>query len=731
MRPYLAIVALSIIAASAQAPRLEVAADPGTARLRLHGKANQAYRIEAVERLGQPWHELAGLRLGSAPEEWADRRLAGAGARFYRALELDEATMAERAPDFRLLDTGGRARWLSRYAFDTNTAAVVLVFAGAGCEQVAPYAKELSALAAENVAAVRFWLIDSTSGTARSNMTARVKTLNLHWNVQVLHDREQLVLADYRPAALPEAVVVEAREQAVLYRGAIDDRTGPESDAGTRPLLREALQRVLAGQPVARFRTFPEGCPPSIPPAAPGIDYSRDVAPILKNRCVHCHSEGNIGSWNMDRHATVRDYALAMKEEIMTRRMPPWHADTEYGTFVNDFSLRTTETRTLLDWINAGAPRGEGPDPLAATQAPKDFPYGWPAGLGEPDIIVTLPELTIPPSKVNTYPDQYITPRLTSNVWLRAFIVRPTNPKLIHHAMAGFNGSVDTLGGYNPGQPPWVYPEGTGRLLRTNQTIELSLHFIATETQQTNQVQFGLYLHRERPPLVIESYGIGWADEGPNPDRPGADPGIPAMAKESTREIAYSFSDNAWLYQMHPHMHLRGARMLYEAAYPDKTKEVLLSVPMFEAHWQTIYRFPEPKWIPAGTTIRVAGAFDNSPMNPDNPAPDQLAKWGSSVTDEMFIGFIHFARTLTILTQPRSATVTAGSSMVLSVSARSPNAPITYQWLRNGEELPGQTRPSLGISQAGPEHAGTYQCRVRDISATELSKEAVVTVSVP
>ena len=50
------------------------------------------------------------------------------------------------------------------------------------------------------------------------------------------------------------------------------------------------------------------------------------------------------------------------------------------------------------------------------------------------------------------------------------------------------------------------------------------------------------------------------------------------------------------------------------------------------------YELEEPKFIPAGTTIVVEGAFDNSTANPSNPDPSAAVTWGDQSFEEMFIG---------------------------------------------------------------------------------------------
>jgi hypothetical protein len=89
-------------------------------------------------------------------------------------------------------------------------------------------------------------------------------------------------------------------------------------------------------------------------------------------------------------------------------------------------------------------------------------------------------------------------------------------------------------------------------------------------------------------------------------------------------------------------MHLRGSRFIFEALYPGGTSEVLLSVPKYVFHWQSLYRFAEPKRVPAGTTIRCRGAFDNSRQNAENPNPEATVTFGEQTDDEMFIGYVNF-----------------------------------------------------------------------------------------
>jgi hypothetical protein len=51
-------------------------------------------------------------------------------------------------------------------------------------------------------------------------------------------------------------------------------------------------------------------------------------------------------------------------ESVMSERMPPYFADPHIGKFQNNHALSAEQNKTLIHWLEAGAPRGAGPDTL-------------------------------------------------------------------------------------------------------------------------------------------------------------------------------------------------------------------------------------------------------------------------------------------------------------------------------------------------------------------------------
>jgi hypothetical protein len=103
------------------------------------------------------------------------------------------------------------------------------------------------------------------------------------------------------------------------------------------------------------------------------------------------------------------------------------------------------------------------------------------------------------------------------------------------------------------------------------------------------------------------------------------------------------FEHEAIVFDLTPHMHLRGKSMVFTAKYPSGEEEILLDVPRYDFDWQLSYTPTAPKILPAGTRLGVQAVFDNSADNPDNPDPAAWVRFGEKTTDEMMVGFLHYS----------------------------------------------------------------------------------------
>ena len=687
----------------------------------MFGDPGNDYAIEAADDPGaNAWSPLVTLSLTGSSQTWLDSGWCGRPKRFYRAKTFNGQAPTEVAPNFHLIDHLGKSRELGYHWNDTNVAAFVLVFTANGCAAVRDFLPELNALRSQfEPQRVRFWMINSQPQDSRSNIVTEATELGL--TLPVLHDRAQLIARAYRATTAPEVIVVGRGEFEwnIFYRGAIDDRKDTNTVATTQHYLADALTQHLANGIVTPRITQPEGCALPLPPQPP-VSYRTDIAPLLQAKCVACHSPGNIGPFAMTSHEAVYGERWGIREAVRTGHMPPWHADPEHGRFANDNSLKPADLAKLVQWIEEGAPRGEGPDPLSEAAAPSlaDYPFTWPAELGEPDVVLSTPLQSMPATGVVPYRYIYVRTTFPSNVWLRAAIMLPSNRQLVHH-MSAYLGRVsnemeENLALYVPGSRQVAYPDGTGKLLPQGTDVTVEMHYTPTGTAGTDAPRLGLWLHTNPPPRALL---VGRRGNGPVLN-------IPPFTQEWSVQHEATFSKDVLVYGMTPHMHLRGSRMKHEAFYPDGTKEVLLSVPHYDFHWQTLYRLETPKRLPAGTRLVVSGAFDNSLQNPHNPDPSRTVQYGQQSTDEMFVDFLRYTEKLTLQTQPRGAFAARASRVTFSVTASSPTPPVAYQWRLNGTDISGATASSITITNAQSVHEGEYTVTVRDSAEMILSQPA-------
>ncbi|MGE0479441.1 MAG: immunoglobulin domain-containing protein, partial [Phycisphaerae bacterium] len=83
---------------------------------------------------------------------------------------------------------------------------------------------------------------------------------------------------------------------------------------------------------------------------------------------------------------------------------------------------------------------------------------------------------------------------------------------------------------------------------------------------------------------------------------------------------------------------------------------------------------------------------------------------------------------INITQQPAGGDRCPGQSITFSVTATG-QAPITYQWRKNGVNIPGATSSTYSINPVALADSGTYSCALTNTCGTAISNPAVLTVS--
>jgi len=91
------------------------------------------------------------------------------------------------------------------------------------------------------------------------------------------------------------------------------------------------------------------------------ITWSREISRIVYKHCASCHHPDG-KAFSLMTYNEARPWAVAIKEEILTRRMPPWGAIKGFGDFRNDQSLTPEQMELIVSWADGGVPEGEDKD---------------------------------------------------------------------------------------------------------------------------------------------------------------------------------------------------------------------------------------------------------------------------------------------------------------------------------------------------------------------------------
>ncbi len=365
--------------------------------------------------------------------------------------------------------------------------------------------------------------------------------------------------------------------------------------------------------------------------------FSKDVAPILYDRCVGCHRPGEAGPMALRTYQEVRPWAKAIKNSTMTRSMPPWHADPSQTHFSNIRRLTDAEVQTIANWADAGAPEGNAKD------LPKmpEFTDGW--VIGKPDYVGTMDtEYKIPAEGVIKYQYFAIDPGFKEDKWVQSVEVRPGQRAQVHHILvfvreggkrvtrAGEQFS-DMLIGYAPGVPSITFDSDTGYLVKAGSTFLLQVHYTSNGKEAMDKSIVGMKFRDSAPKYRAFS---GSATQFRF--------SIPPGAENHEVKASWTFPEEVTLLDLTPHMHLRGKAFKYVLTYPDGRKMDLLDVPKYDFNWQLSYILKDQLKLPAGSRIDATAWYDNSANNKYNPDPSKTVRWGDQTFEEMMIGFFNY-----------------------------------------------------------------------------------------
>lgn len=422
------------------------------------------------------------------------------------------------------------------------------------------------------------------------------------------------------------------------------------------------------------------------------VTWHQDVAPILSENCVGCHSNGGLRQETpLGSHADVEPLASVVAGMVrgdFDLQMPPFFADeTEECTprfpWRDDARLSEAEIQIISDWSEGGALEGdpetaaELPDPISPQLANADAP---------------LTPATYTTRTADEIEDEFacfvFDPQLTEDGWLEGVQVIPGNDRVVHHvivstdpeleslALTGpdsevphgsdwyecFGGppqSGDMIGGWVPGAAPTETPSGSALLVEAGAMIVMQIHYHNTDQPEEDATGLALRWADAEPPrqsfMALRGNYTSQREDGtglqPGENDEGGEPIflIPAGANDHSEVMSYTIpgasSNRYQVWAVASHMHYVGVsmRIWVEHASPigdEPDEECLLQTPFWDFDWQQFYFYDADSGaapsIAGGDTLMMECIFDNSLDN--DAVADLLADNGLDAPQDVGIG---------------------------------------------------------------------------------------------
>ncbi|HSO74322.1 MAG TPA: hypothetical protein VLU47_05745 [Blastocatellia bacterium] len=345
---------------------------------------------------------------------------------------------------------------------------------------------------------------------------------------------------------------------------------------------------------------------------------------------------------SLETYAEARPWAKAIKEELLEKRMPPWHAVRGYGEFRNAPAVTQREIDLIVNWVEGGAPKGDDKD------LPDGSLYSSDWQLGTPDLVLKPQSESQVAADADEYRSISLATELKEERWLTAIDLRPGTASVVHCAtfnleaaragepamparmVSGAERSMsppgdsvkaptsnDILATWAPGQRTVALPEGVAQLLPAGSRIGVTIHYRGAGEEVKDLSEVGLYYAKAAPGKRLRQ--IAFTDP---------DAIIPTSAELQRFKKSVTIGDDAEAIAIRPFVHPLVASVQATAFRPDGTQEILIWTRGYQFDWQQTYYFKHAVALPKGTRVEVIAYFDNSDRNPKNPNdPARQVRW--------------------------------------------------------------------------------------------------------
>lgn len=329
--------------------------------------------------------------------------------------------------------------------------------------------------------------------------------------------------------------------------------------------------------------------------------WNKDIAPILQRRCYYCHTERNI-AMSLATYKDGRPWAAAIREEVLTRRMPPWSAVAGFGHFANDASLTQREIDLLVAWADGGSPSGQ---TLEEEAQPAVFVPSMPAWQhGDPDVVLKPAGAhEVAAGAAPSVARLEVPTGFTKAERVRGLAFKPGDRRVVRYAVVSEKASGRWLFTWTPWHTDVQLPSGAAFLLPADAVLTVDIAYRGTDEAVSDASEIGLYrADGNAQSATVHTVAV----EKPQTLEPGAP--LARMRAEHT------LAEPTTIAALWPEVGAEAQSIELTAILPDGRVEPMLWLKDYRADFRSPYLLADPLTFPKGArlllTVYVANTTD-------------------------------------------------------------------------------------------------------------------------
>lgn len=384
------------------------------------------------------------------------------------------------------------------------------------------------------------------------------------------------------------------------------------------------------------------------------LTFHDDIAPIIHQHCTPCHQQGGVAPFSLITYEDVSKRGKFVAQLTQSRYMPPWKADHEFRSFLNEKILSTEAIEKIKIWVESGMREGK-----KKKVKIEEFTTHQP----KPDLILPMTKsYALPSDNSEDFRFFSIPTNLPTDTYISAIEFEAGNKQRVHHSRVMVDSTNKSRGidgiseadpavykfqtvpladefmyGWVPGNLPVFYPEGIGKKLPKNADLVLNMHYAPSPLKETDQSTVKFYFAKSKVNREVKTFIL---KEDAISNQPFF---LPANTKSTFYMSSGVIEKEMSLISIQPHAHVLGKSFKAFAITPDGDMIPLIKIDNWDFNWQMTYQFKTMIHIPQGSIIMAEGTYDNTASNPENfNHPPKDVGYGWRTVDEMMNLIIYY-----------------------------------------------------------------------------------------